>query len=172
MKSPDCVLSSLGFNSRVTQGGVLREVTTYTGGCTPGCVKEIVASLCMVAFADRLGDDEGTGPKELSFKVGSLACRINRWRESTLLEIGSTLGGISSVVEGGRLLVAHSERRRWRWWREMMRMRRREDLGGRTGEVVYTWCRHTGVHFTVRACEERMAGSTTATSHATIVFCT
>ncbi len=128
MESPEDVFSEVTFNSRGAHGGVLSEVTTYTGGCTPGCVKVMVASPCMLVFAGAVAEYERAERREASCKVGSLACRINGGTDSKLLVVGSTLGGISSVVEGGRLLPVHSDRRRRRLGREKMLMRGKRGL--------------------------------------------
>lgn len=117
------VFSLLGFSSSGAHGGVLREVTTYTGGCTPGWVKVMVASLSMLALAGTTGEVDGAGSGgelRASGRVGSLACRGNGGRRSRLLVMGSAFGGISSVVEDGRLLPVHRERRRRRLGRERM----------------------------------------------------
>jgi hypothetical protein len=118
MESPESDFLPLTAISSTCQGGMLAEVTTKTGGVTPGCVNLMVARALMLKQPDALVVRKMEGSVERRTKGGGVV-RIS---------VGE---GISSVVEGAfcLLLPGHSAQiflREGRFLRMLMAERRKQ----------------------------------------------
>lgn len=105
---------SFPCNSNISQGGELKEVTTYTGARTPGCEKLIVALPVIVALVRIASAEEVpmNGRSGCGAVRGSVECLLRRGRDMVVLFLLVVLfTELLSVTGTAFLLLDYSERK-------------------------------------------------------------